>query len=865
VVTINSDAHLPIAGGVTSPRLTRDRARGRSVRLVALFASLAFLSLGFLTYSSVRLGEQAVRTHVEARVSEGSAAAAALVQAQMNDLTGLVESYAGHPFVASALGDGDPAHINQPWVTATLSALRASHQGIAVAFLADRTGHLIDILPATPTIVGQDFSYRDWFKGVTRTGKPYVSEAYQTAATGHARVVGAAAQIRGPSVGGSPGPVLGVLVAAYDLSAVQAFVDDFTTTDSIRLTVTDQRGVVVAAPGAGTGSGTTELKSERANPAVMAALAGRSGTTKIGAGDHRLLSAYAPVPGIGWTVRAEVPASIAYASASKLRRTVEAIAGVLGLVLLGGVLLLLATLRRRDRAEARRHDSEAFLDSVIEHIPDMVFVKDADDLRFVRLNRAAEDLLGHGRADLLGKSDFDLFPRDQAERFVAKDREVLSAAGVVDIAEEPIDTSSGERRILHTKKIPLFDADGRARYLLGISQDVTERHAANVAIAGAKEDAERANRAKSEFLSRMSHELRTPLNAILGFAQLLEIDDLEGDQEESVEQILRGGRHLLSLINEVLDISRIETGSLALSAEPVDVLEILDETMALIRSLANERRIRVEVDASMAGVRTVRADRQRLKQVLLNLASNAVKYNHENGTVRFSARPGAAGRLCIEVTDDGPGLTPEQLARLFVPFDRLGAEQTDVEGTGIGLALSRRLAEAMGGRLEATSAPDQGATFTVELPVAEAPPARFDDMPVLAPAVTTEATTGGVLYIEDNPTNLRLLERLLAQRGGIRLLTSTEGAPALALARRHRPDIVLLDLHLPDMDGTEVLRQLRADPVTAEVPVVIVSADATPGQIERLRTAGATDYMTKPFDLARLLELLDDVLAARQR
>jgi CheY-like chemotaxis protein len=247
----------------------------------------------------------------------------------------------------------------------------------------------------------------------------------------------------------------------------------------------------------------------------------------------------------------------------------------------------------------------------------------------------------------------------------------------------------------------------------------------------------------------------------------------------------------------------------------------------------------------------------------LNLASNAVKYNHEDGTIRFSCGAVADGRVRIGVTDSGPGLTAEQIQRMFVPFERLGAELTGVEGTGIGLALSLRLAEAMGGTLKVHSTPGDGATFTVDLPAAQDPldawaPDGFA-RPQLAPV---EPASGGVLYIEDNPSNLRLVERILAQRGQIRLITSTQGALGIELARRHRPDLILLDLHLPDLAGDKVLRQLRADRATADIPVVMLSADATAGQIDRLLAAGAQHYLTKPIDVAQLLALLDHTLAA---
>ena len=441
---------------------------------------------------------------------------------------------------------------------------------------------------------------------------------------------------------------------------------------------------------------------------------------------------------------------------------------------------------------------------------------------------------------------------------------MIADGGVLDIAEEPILTKSGEPRILHTKKMSLSGPDGQPRYLMGISEDITQRHADRLALAQAKEEAERANLAKSEFLSRMSHELRTPLNAILGFAQLLELNEQSDDQLESTQQILRGGRHLLALINEVLDLSRIETGGLSLSPEPVEVTEVLDETVSLIRPLAAERRIEVHISTPSGVSVTARADRQRLKQVLLNLASNAVKYNRDDGNVRFSCHAAEDGKVRIDVTDTGPGLTDEQISRLFVPFERLGAEATGVEGTGIGLALSRRLVEAMSGSLDVRSAPGHGATFTVELPAAQNPITAYTpgEPIVRSESEPVDRPGGGVLYVEDNPSNLRLVERILAHRGGVNLTTTTNGGDAVELARQHHPDLILLDLHLPDIAGDQVLRRLQADPSTNHIPVVMLSADATHAQIDRLLAAGATHYLTKPIDVAELLDVIDRSLAA---
>jgi signal transduction histidine kinase/ActR/RegA family two-component response regulator len=379
----------------------------------------------------------------------------------------------------------------------------------------------------------------------------------------------------------------------------------------------------------------------------------------------------------------------------------------------------------------------------------------------------------------------------------------------------------------------------------------------------AQEAAEGANRSKSEFLSRMSHELRTPLNAVLGFGQMLELDDLNDDQRESVAHIIKGGKHLLELINEVLDIARIETGDLALSPEAVRVGQLLEDSLALIRPIAEQGRIQVVVDRSGGWESHVFADRQRVIQVLLNLLSNAVKYNRQHGTVAVSAAPNDEGRIRISVTDTGPGIRPEHLELLFRPFERLGAEQSDVEGIGIGLALSQRLAEAMGGTLGVESSPGQGSTFWVELPGVEDPVSRYERLDTPPSEREAEAPTAPrrtVLYIEDNLSNLKLVERILSRRPGVELVPAMQGRLGLELAREHRPFLILLDLHLPDMGGDQVLQRLRDDPVSASTPVVMVSADASPGQVQRLLAAGAAGYLTKPIDVRELIRVIDEAL-----
>ena len=513
----------------------------------------------------------------------------------------------------------------------------------------------------------------------------------------------------------------------------------------------------------------------------------------------------------------------------------------------------------RKAAEEQVRQSRAFSDSIIENLPALVFVKDARTLRYVRFNKAAEEMLGMTREEVLGRTEADLFPEPLARASSERDRAVLDTGMPADIAEEVVATRGREPRVLHTKKIPILDENGAPVYLVGVSIDITEQRTAHEQVRLAKLEAERASRAKSEFLSRMSHDLRTPLNAILGFAQILQMDELSEEQREGLQQILRGGVHLLELINEVLDIARIEAGQLSLSPEPVPVAEVVTRTADLVRPLGAARRITVAADADGIEALHVRADRQRLKQVLVNLVSNAVKYNKDGGHVQISCAR-QAGTVRIQVSDTGPGIPPQKKALLFHPFERLGAELSAIEGTGLGLAVSKGLTEAMGGRIGLESTVDVGSTFWVELPHVPAPAPLHTTSPVAA-ADRIPAAEGTVLYVEDNRSNIRLLERLLARRPGVTLFTASTGEGALEILRQRRPGLILLDLHLPDMPGEEILRRIWADPATRSIPVAVLSADATARQQQRLLAAGAVAYLTKPLDVGSLLRVVDERLA----
>jgi signal transduction histidine kinase/CheY-like chemotaxis protein len=449
-----------------------------------------------------------------------------------------------------------------------------------------------------------------------------------------------------------------------------------------------------------------------------------------------------------------------------------------------------------------------------------------------------------------GNEDDAASTADRATTFLA---ESLAA---FEMAQEGYRVTSA--RLLETKEELERGALTLAATNQALESEIAQRTAAEEAARHAQREAERANRSKSEFLSRMSHELRTPLNSILGFGQVLELSELDADQLESVTQVLAAGRHLLGLIDEILDISRIETGRIALSVEPVSVSEVVSQAVDMVSPIAAAKDVVITVDREGAADTFVNGDRQRLTQALLNVLSNAVKYNHEGGSVRISWTEDT-DRLTIRIRDSGVGIAEDKLARAFQPFDRLGAEETAVEGTGLGLALSKHLLEAMGAELRIEeSTVGVGTTFALDLPIVDDPVARFDTGP--SDIVRSSSAAGVVVYVEDNLSNLRLIERLLVHRPGVELVSAKNGHSGWELIRETQPDLVLLDLHLPDMPGREVLERLKADPATRDIPVVVLSADALTEQRRELIAAGARYYLTKPIEVSELFEVLDEIL-----
>ncbi|HEU4374761.1 MAG TPA: PAS domain S-box protein, partial [Telluria sp.] len=552
-------------------------------------------------------------------------------------------------------------------------------------------------------------------------------------------------------------------------------------------------------------------------------------------------------------IRADQTRFPALVSVTALR---DAAGKVIGYLLIGTD----NTARKQVEAEQalldqRLRDQQFYTRSLIESNIDPLMTTDTRGI-ISDVNSQMEKLTGRTRDELIGAPFKNYFTEpERAEEAITR---VLRESKVTNY-ELTARALDGRETVVSYNATTFHDRDRKLQGVFAAARDVTERklaedalHDTNTALEAARTAAEKANRAKSEFLSSMSHELRTPLNAVLGFAQLMasEVPAPAAHQQRSIDQILKGGWYLLRLINEILDLAMIESGKVTMSQEAMSLTDVLQDCKGMIEPQAEKRGISLTFP-KVDNLFYVHADRTRVKQVMINLLSNAIKYNTTGGSVIVQCAVTGKDRVRISVKDTGAGLGPEKLAQLFQPFNRIGQEQSAEEGTGIGLVVTKQLVELMGGIIGVESGVGIGTVFWVELEAATAPTLSLDNIDVMALERRAESRKGldqpTLLYVEDNPANLALVEQLIARRGDLKLLTAVDGHLGIELARAYLPDVILMDINLPGISGYGALKILNDDPATAHIPVLALSANAVPRDIEKGLEAGFFRYLTKPI------------------
>ncbi|HUO83887.1 MAG TPA: PAS domain S-box protein, partial [Thermoanaerobaculia bacterium] len=529
-----------------------------------------------------------------------------------------------------------------------------------------------------------------------------------------------------------------------------------------------------------------------------------------------------------------------------------------------GYLLIGTDNSARKQVEEKLRWTEESFRLMVESVSDYAIVMLDPDGCIVSWNTGAERIKGFQADEILGHH-FSTFysAEDVAKQKPGRDLARAAASGRYEDEGWRIrkDGSTFWANVVFTA---IRDHSGNLRGFAKLTRDLTERNKFEATLTNATSVAEKANLAKSEFLSSMSHELRSPLNAILGFAQLMESDSPPPTpiQSESITQILNAGWYLLELINEILDLATIESGKLSISLEPVSLNELLNECHLMIEPMAQQWGVRMSFPRADAQY-CVNADRTRIKQVLINLLSNAIKYNTDGGSVVVDCSENVSGRVRITVTDTGAGLPPEKVAQLFQPFNRLGQEVNGEEGTGIGLVVSKRLVELMEGVIGVESSIGVGSAFWLELPSA-APSTVTASSGAIVPAESAAVSPEGLstlLYVEDNPANLKLVERLVGRRNDLRLLSAIDGNRGVEMARTCLPDVILMDINLPGISGIEALKILKEDNATAHIPLVALSANAMPRDIKKGLEAGFFRYLTKPIKVNEFMDTLNVALA----
>ncbi|MDQ1399718.1 MAG: hypothetical protein QOK20_1650, partial [Acidimicrobiaceae bacterium] len=836
------------------------------LRLVSMFALLSIVPLGLLTYLTIHLTDQAVVGQVKARVRTTAAVTAVLLEQGMGGVAGLAASYAGRPALIDAVADGTSAQFDRPAIDSQLAQLRWAEPGIAGVFVADTSCRVTQVEPVTPELVGADQASRDWCQGVKAFDHGYVSDGYRADLPGHPLVVGAVVLVRASSSDGSGRP-LAILGIEYRLDYMRAIADQIAQAQGIRLTITDREATVLIGS-TKSAVGLQGLSSGAADTRVAAALAGHSGETRSTTGNGDSLSAFAPVPGLGWSIVAEVPARDALASVRRLRSTVVSVAGLLGLVLLAGIVGLARAQRLRREAAMALIAREARTSAILQAAGDAFISIDAAGVSRA-WNRQAEALFGWTEAEAIGRRLSDtIIPPEGLEDHRKR------MADLLPMGDGTLSTGRTEITVMH-KDGHRFPAEfavwqngsGDEWRMSTFLRDITERKRAEADLADARDLALEASRSKSDFLATMSHEIRTPMNGVIGLTGLLLDSELTETQRHHAEGVRASGEALLGVINDILDFSKIEAGKLELETVDFEVANAIEEVAALVAESARAKGLELVTYCRPEVPASVRGDVGRVRQILLNFATNAVKFT-DSGEVVIRAGlddPGDDDTMVLrfEVADTGVGVAPALAERLFESFSQADASTTRrYGGSGLGLAICRRLAEAMGGTVGVDERPGVGSIFWARLPLA----------PASAPGAPTDADRRSLagrrmLVVDDNQTNRLVLASQL-RNWDITADMATDAAQALdglrrAVADGEGYDLALLDMAMPGMDGLQLARAVRLDADLAAVQLVLLSsvtvesADAT--------RAGFAARLTKPVRLSALYDVLVRAVAPHTR
>jgi PAS domain S-box-containing protein len=532
----------------------------------------------------------------------------------------------------------------------------------------------------------------------------------------------------------------------------------------------------------------------------------------------------------------------------------------------GGRITTCVSLGSSASTPTRARPSQAFLDTVIEHVPAMLVVKDGDSGRFLLINRAGEDLLGVPRETLLGHTDYDFFPAEQADFFAAYDREVIDSGELRTIDEEPLDTPHNGRRWLQTRKIAISGEDGR-QHLLAICEDITERKLGEAALDAALHRAEAASIAKSEFLANMSHEIRTPLNGVIGMAEVLDRTALTPRQRDMMSVIINSGRTLNLLLSDILDLSKIEAGALELVEKPMNLREAVTAAATVFEAVARDKDLAFELTFSDGFQDWVVGDALRIRQIVANLTSNAVKFTTV-GAVRIHAATTrcAEGRvaLTVLVRDSGDGFDPAAVDQLFERFQQAdGSVTRQAGGTGLGLPIARRLARLMDGDVTCAARPGDGATFTFAAILTEGAEADLvADRPAEpAEPVQTLERRLRILLAEDHPTNQQVVDLMLGDAADLTIVP--DGQVAVEAFTDHAFDVILMDTQMPVLDGLGAIAAIRAQERKrglVRTPIISLTANAMPHQVQACLAAGADLHLAKPISIQGLFESIDAAL-----